>query len=217
MDTNFAAVTIFTLLFAVCTARISLDPQPHCKVQESNLGFVPNDTNKPGSDDPENLLESGKDRTVSDDLTPRSEYARFQAINRRFFDESRVPVHPVHSRPHRHFQHPIIMPRSKMSHENGVTLTRENVEKFHREASSNRLKFAHEHHHRHQHNHHHHNHGDNPMTKHKFVREKVGRQHQPYPVNPTNIKPYQHKVEMREQNGAGFMKSIRKFLKHTFD
>ncbi|KAI3802244.1 hypothetical protein L1987_30374 [Smallanthus sonchifolius] len=60
MDQNFAAVAIFTLLFAVFTARISLDLTPadlqversnvriqsDCKVEDSDLAVVPTDTKK---------------------------------------------------------------------------------------------------------------------------------------------------------------------------
>ncbi|KAI3712350.1 hypothetical protein L1987_70902 [Smallanthus sonchifolius] len=47
MDRNFAAVAIFTLLFVVSTARISLDLTPtDCKVEDSNLAVVPTYTKK---------------------------------------------------------------------------------------------------------------------------------------------------------------------------
>ncbi|KAI3731353.1 hypothetical protein L1987_62541 [Smallanthus sonchifolius] len=47
MDRNFVAVTIFTLLFIVSTARISLDLTPtDCKVEDSDLAIVPTYTKK---------------------------------------------------------------------------------------------------------------------------------------------------------------------------
>nr|GFA47896.1 hypothetical protein [Tanacetum cinerariifolium] len=37
MDANFAAVTVFTLLFAVSTARISLDQSPTTDARTTNV------------------------------------------------------------------------------------------------------------------------------------------------------------------------------------
>ncbi|KAI3682911.1 hypothetical protein L1987_83285 [Smallanthus sonchifolius] len=47
MDRNFAAFAIFTLLFVVSIARISLDLTPtDCKVEDSDLAVVPKYTKK---------------------------------------------------------------------------------------------------------------------------------------------------------------------------
>ncbi|KAI3814217.1 hypothetical protein L1987_18965 [Smallanthus sonchifolius] len=47
MDRNIAVVAIFTLLFAVSTARISLNLTPtNCKVEDLDLAVVPTDTKK---------------------------------------------------------------------------------------------------------------------------------------------------------------------------
>ncbi|KAD6453575.1 hypothetical protein E3N88_08280 [Mikania micrantha] len=138
MDTNFAAITIFTLLFAVTTARISFDPtptnlhvahtdfhrQPKCVVQDSDLQFVHSLTRKPGSDE---TLKSDKDRGVKIDLTPRSDLARFHAINRYFSEnEPRVPIRSVHTRPNLYFQSSFVKPESKVTHGNDATTTGKN-------------------------------------------------------------------------------------------
>ncbi|KAI3828786.1 hypothetical protein L1987_02896 [Smallanthus sonchifolius] len=207
MDRNFAAVAIFTLLFAVSTARISLDLtptdlqversndriRPDCKVEDSNLAVVPTDTKKSRSDE--------TDRMIRVDLTPRSDFARFHAINHRFFDEPRVPLRSVHGRPHRRFQNLFVIPRSKISHGNDVVLSDEigdvDAENLNRRDSWKRLRFNQDYgRHRHQQRHQmYRDENDVSMPKRKFVGEKV-------------------KTRERE---ADFMKGIRKFLTHSFD
>ncbi|KAI3703471.1 hypothetical protein L1987_73566 [Smallanthus sonchifolius] len=207
MDRNFAAVAIFTLLFAVSTARISLDLtptdlqversnvriQPDCKVEDSDLAVVPTGTKKSRSDE--------ADRTIRVDLTPRSDFARFHAINRRFFDEPRVHLRSVHGRPHRRFQNPFVIPLSKISHGNEVVLTDEigdvDAENLYRRDSWKRLRFNHDYgRHRYQQRHRmYRDENDVSMLTRKFVGEKV---------------------QTRERK-ADFMKGIRKFQKHSFD
>ncbi|KAI3809096.1 hypothetical protein L1987_25064 [Smallanthus sonchifolius] len=224
MERNFAALTIFTLLFAVSTARISLDPRPadlpllhrNCEVKslpesaagDSKLVVLPTETTRSRSDRADTVDKSDKDRMFRVDLTPRSDYARFHAINRRFFDERRVPL-----RPYRHSQNPFVIPRSEISHRNEVILTGESgkfdAQNIHRHGASTRLKFkhdyGHQHRHQHRHSHSHHNNKDFSISKHKFAREKA------------KSLIHQHKEKSREHEATSFMKSIRKFLKHTFD
>ncbi|KAI3756379.1 hypothetical protein L1987_56199 [Smallanthus sonchifolius] len=226
MERNFAAVTIFTLLFAVSAARISLDQRPadlpllhrNCQVKslpesatgDSNLVVLPTETTRSRSDRADPVEKSEKEQMFKVDLTPRSDYARFHAINRRFFDERRVPL-----RPYRHSQNPFVIPRSEISHRNDVILTGESGkfdgQNIHRHGASSRLKFKHDHGHQHRHQHHHsHSHShrnsnDVSVPKHKFARERA-----------KNLM-HQHKEKTRQNEASSFMKSIRQFLKHTFD
>ncbi|KAD4178409.1 hypothetical protein R6Q59_022003 [Mikania micrantha] len=227
MDRNFAAGTIFTLLFAVSAARISLDPTPtdlplvqtncHVKslpeyttVDSTNLVVLPTETTKSASDAADQVQKSDVDRMFRVDLTPRSDYARFHAINRRF-NEHRVPIRFDHPHPYRHLKNPFVIPRSEISHRNEVIVTSENgnfvARNLHRHGPSSRLKFKHDygHHHSHQHHHMHHKSKDVSMLKHKFDRENV----------KSSI--HQHKDKTMVHEASSFMKSIRKFLKHTFD
>lgn len=240
MDHNFAAFTVFTfLLFAGSTAaRISFDPsatadlpvvqtindasntnikslketQPAAATGDSNI-VLPTEILKSESDVTDHELETEKTRMFRVDLTPRSDFARFHAINRHFFDEPRVPLRSVHRRPYRQFINPFAIPRSEISHGDEVILSVEtgnvDAKAFHRRVPSKRMKVKHDYGHRHHSHHHHHLHlhhanNDGSVPKHVFDREKV------------KSMVRQHEEEKREHE-AGFMKRIRKFLKHTFD
>lgn len=186
MEGNFAAITIFTLLFAVSTARISdlqaLHTIKNSKVQDSNLAFEPTDpTKKSTSDQAEKVQE-----TVNVDLTPRPDLAKIHAINRRFFsDQPRVPLS------HRPYQIPILVPRSKILDRRDDVLTdveRRDSSKCMRDYRRRSRGIR----------------GDVDevsLAENKLAEEKV--------VDENKMK--------RREREAGFMKSIRKFLKHTFD
>ncbi|KAK1419149.1 hypothetical protein QVD17_28308 [Tagetes erecta] len=167
MEANFAAITIFTLLFAVSTARISdlqaLHTIKNNKVQDSNLAFVPTDTNKKSKS-----THDQTEKVNNVDLTPRPDLAKIHAINRRFFNEPRLPL------AHRPYKIPILIPRSKISDDNVLT----DVE---RQDSSLKCK---------------------QRNRHRIHDE---------------VSVAENKVKRREREAEGFMKSIRKFLKHTFD
>ncbi|KAI3691845.1 hypothetical protein L6452_31647 [Arctium lappa] len=236
---NFAVFTLFLLFAGSTAARFSVDPpatadlplvhttddasnavinslpetQPSVTGDDSNI-VLPTEIPRSESDVTDRELETEKARLFRVDLTPRSDFARFHAINRHFFDEPRVPVQirSDHRRPHRHFVNPFAMPRSEISHGEEVILSVEtgNVEpeSFHRRAPLKRMKVKHDYGHRHHRHHHHHlhlHHGNND-GKHVFDREKV-----------KSTVRVQHKEKKSEQHEAGFMKRIRKFLKHTFD
>ncbi|KAL4565440.1 hypothetical protein LXL04_029535 [Taraxacum kok-saghyz] len=236
MEKIFASFTIITfILFAVATARISLN-QPATNlpaVQSSNdesktMKSLPGPTTTEDSnivlpsEKPEsNSDKSGhtpegnkKDQIFKVDLTPRSEYARFHAINRRFFDEHRTPLHSGHRRPNQRTVNPFAVPRSEISHRMEAALFGEtgkvNSQNFHRKAPLNRLRYRHDsghRHHRHQYRHHlQHGNNDVSVQKHAFTREKL----------KSSMRQHKEKKSRREHE-ASFMKGIRKFLKHTFD
>lgn len=217
MEKNFAVVTIFALLFTVSTARISLHSSPadFPVIQNCNdIKFQPESEQSEESNSNIVLPKSQSqptDHNLKVDLTPRSDYARFHAINRHFFDESRTPLRSVHRRPFRHFQNPFMIPRSEISDDIHAFETK----KLHRGTPIKRLKSRYDYthrHHRHQHHrlHHHENNNNNnnedvSNSKHKIEHEKV-----------KNF-VHQHNEKKREREGGNFVTSIRKFLKHSFE
>ncbi|PWA60983.1 hypothetical protein CTI12_AA378250 [Artemisia annua] len=180
MDANFAAITIFTLLFAVSTARISLDQSSAdtrttnveksstlVSKSESSIIALPTEKKNMVSERTRTRHVNRKDNII--DLTPRSDYARFHAINRHFSDQQqhRMSHRFGKSRPYRHFLNPFVVPRSEISHID--------VEKFQHEVPMKRVK----------------------------VNVKSNLVHR--------------QEEIKAQRELGFMRSIRKFLRHTFD
>nr|GEW66826.1 hypothetical protein [Tanacetum cinerariifolium] len=216
MDANFAAVTVFTLLFAVSTARISLDHSPttdtrttnvekSSTLSESSIIALPTENKNMVSERTRHVTRKDNDIDLNH---PRSDYARFHAINRHFSDQQhRMSSHRFgKSRPYRHFLNPFVVPRSEVSHID--------VEKYQHEVPAKRIKAKHEnkhHHHHHHQYHHHHIHRDDTnnnviVRKHRFDHE-----------NHEKSNLVHRQEEIKAQRELGFMRSIRKFLKHTFD
>ncbi|KAI3505289.1 hypothetical protein L1887_27338 [Cichorium endivia] len=235
MEKSFASFTIITFLFfAVSTARISLNPPatnlpavqssdvesksmkslPGPDTTEDTNIILPSETPKSSSDETRQMPESNKDRMFKVDLTPRSDFARFHAINRHFVNQPRIPVRSVNRRPNRHSVNPFVVPRSEFLHENKVVLFGEtsnvDAENSHRQPQWKRLRSKHDYghrHHRHQYRHHlHHDNKDVSMPKHVFGREK-----------PKSLARQHKEKKSQREHEASFMKGIRKFLKHTFD
>ncbi|CAH1453598.1 unnamed protein product [Lactuca virosa] len=238
MEKSFASFTIITfVLFAVSAARISLNPPatnlpalqcsgndesktmkalPRPATTEDSNIILPSDTPKSNSDETGKTSETNKARMHKVDLTPRSDFARFHAINRHFFDQSRIPLHSAHHRrPNRHSVNPF--PRPEISRGKEAVLFGESetskvdAENFHRKGPLKRMNSKHDYGHRRQRHRYHHNlhrYNNGVSPKHMFSREKV----------KSLVRQHKEKKSRREHEAeAGFMKGIRKFLKHAFD
>ena len=222
MEKKISVFTIFTfLLFAVSTARIVFDPDvvvTHGVSKSSPESVAVADSTvlsneKPKSDPDETttkdrLPEYEKTQTFdvsTIDPTPRLNFARLRPINRHFFDRTtRIPLRFVRRHPCRKFE--TMIPRTKISYGNDVILSGKtytlDTKSLGDQVPTKWLEFKNNYGRRH----HHDNHLDRDeefVPKYKFDREKM-------------LHSSRHHKEKRENDG-GFMKRIRKFLKHTFD
>ncbi|KAI3707104.1 hypothetical protein L6452_25323 [Arctium lappa] len=214
MDNKITAFTFFTfLLFIVSAARLAVDPAPltttpsavqsedasktsQQSAADSNI-FLPGEKPKSDLDANNHLPEPEK---TTNDLTSHANFSRFHPINRHF--RGKVPPQgpkPIGKQRRANCRHSHKIPRTEIS---------ERMDNIKPKASrgeiqSNWFKIQHQYGLR---RHHNNNHRDENVinTKQVFDREKL----------KSSVR--QQKQKKREEE-AGFMKSIRKFLKHTFD
>ncbi|KAI3522486.1 hypothetical protein L1887_00309 [Cichorium endivia] len=231
MDDKIAAFTFFTFfLFTVSAARLTVYPpatNPSVVGSEdasklaktsreslasagSNVIILPGEKAKPDFDEStaNNPLPEPEKRT--NDLTRPTNFSRFHPINRHF--RGKAPRGPgqigTHRRPYRKSATQYTMPRTEVSDRNNEVASRRtdksNPETFPGEVPSNWLKVKHHYGSRRHHNQPRNNNDNVMKTKNVFDREKLKSLRR------------QHKQKKREEE-TGFMKNIRKFLKHTFD
>ncbi|KAI3713540.1 hypothetical protein L1987_72118 [Smallanthus sonchifolius] len=208
MEKRIAAFTIFTfLLFTVSTARIALESVTGA---DSDV-VIP--TNKP---------ESKLDETTANDRSPESEptqifdvstidptprliFSRPHPIQRRSFDRAtRIPLRFVKRHPCRKFKKAFMIPTTR-SYGNDMISSDKTVsvdlETIGDPIPTKWLEFKHKYGHRHRH--YHHDKDEKFEMKYEFDGEKLNR-----------ISGH-HKEKKRGLKG-GFMRRVRKFLKHTF-
>lgn len=215
MENKIAAFTFFTfLLFIVSAARLAVDPP---LTTTSAVGSEDVSKTSHQSTTGSNILLPGEkptsdpDETTDNNHLPEPErttnFSRFHPINRHFHGKvpPRVPKQiGKQRRPCRH-SHKIIPKTSDKTEDVASHRTDNYNPKASRgEIQSEWLKIKHPYGPRRHHNNHRNNNDKVINTKQVIDREKL----------KSSIR--QEKQKKREEE-AGFMKSIRKFLKHTFD
>lgn len=229
MENKIAAFTFFTfLLFIVSAARLAAPSTNPSAVQNEDVSKLAKTSHQSAAAADSNILLPGEkaksdlDETTANnhlsepekttnDLTPHANFSRFHPINRHF--HGKVPPRGTKQvgKPRRTCRHPMPsqkIPRTETSDKNDAAAS-DRTDNLKPKASrgeiqSNWLKVKHQYGLRRHHNNHRDNNGNVINTKQVFDREKL----------KSSVR--QQKQKKREEE-AGFMKSIRKFLKHTFD
>ncbi|KAL8201020.1 hypothetical protein R6Q57_012359 [Mikania cordata] len=205
MEKIIAAFTIFTfLLFAISTASIALDQidLPRSDVYKSltESATVADSKVVIPADKPESEL----DKTTANDLlpesvqtqtfdigaidpTPRLIFSRSIPIQRHFDRTTRIPLRFVRRNPCQKFKKTFMIP-TKMSYGNDMILSDK--------TTSVDLETL----------------GDQVPTKWLEFKHKYGHRHHHYHHGDDE----KFELKKKEHKG-GFMRRIRKFLKHTFD
>ncbi|KAK9053025.1 hypothetical protein SSX86_029655 [Deinandra increscens subsp. villosa] len=208
MEKRIATFTIFTfLLFAVSTARIALDQidLPGSDVVIPAHKPEPEVVDKTTAND--RLPESENTQTFevsTIDPAPRMIFSRPHLIQRHSFDgTTRNPLRSVRRHPCRKFKKSFMIPIKRsygndmISSDRTVTVDLETIGD---QIPTKWLEFKHEYGHRHHHYHH----------------DKDEKFEIKYESDSDKFSSHHHKEKKREHKG-GFMRRVRKFLKHTFD